>query len=92
MGATAAAAASAAIARAIKASGAIVRVEPAEFLRLVARNEAPLVVVSYGGLLKKRYKYLVSYKGFVFFTQAVEQLVLPSDCEMVGAERIWVPD
>lgn len=79
------------VAQAIKASGAIVRVDPVDFLRLVARQDAPLVVVSYGGLFAKRYQYLASYKGLVFHTKTVEALALPRGCEVVQARQIWIP-
>ena len=79
------------IAQAVKASGAIVRVEPTELLRLLERSDAPLVVVSYGGLLQKRYQYLTSYKGLVFHTKTPDQLALPRGCEVVSAQQIWIP-
>lgn len=44
----AAAAAGAIVAQAIKASGAIVEVEPEDFQNLVNREEKPLIVVSRG--------------------------------------------
>jgi hypothetical protein len=79
------------IAQAIKASGAIVRIAPAEFVRLLGRGDAPLVVASYGGLLQKRYQYLTSYKGLVFHTKSPDQLALPRTCEVIEAEQIWIP-
>jgi hypothetical protein len=84
-------AAAAMIAQAVKASGAIVRVEPAEFLRLLDRADAPLVVVAYGGVLQKRYQYLTGYKGLVFHTKSRDQLVLPRGCDVVSAKQIWIP-
>jgi hypothetical protein len=86
-----AAAAAAAIAQAIKASGAIVRVEPQDFARFVARQEAPLVVHARGGVFRKHYQYLTSYRGFVFFTKSREPLPLPGKVELVAAGSIWVP-
>jgi len=40
--------AAAAIARAVKTSGVLMRLEPEEFLKVLNRMEAPLVVVSMG--------------------------------------------
>ena len=63
------AAAAAAIANAIKASGVLVRLDPEEFAKLLARAEAPLVVAAegfWGG-----YKYLTSYRGLAFFTVVI---------------------
>ena len=79
------------IAQAVKASGAIVRVSPSDFQRLVERQDAPLVVASYGGLLAKRFQYLTGYKGLVFHTKSAEALVLPRGCDIVHAEQIWIP-
>ncbi len=89
-GATAAAAA-AAVAQAIKASGVLVRVEPAEFLKVMARQEEPLVVCAVGGFLSTSYQYLAAYKGLVFFTKSPEELPLPPRAETVIARSIWIP-
>ena len=85
-----AAGAAAVIAEALKAMGAIVCVEPQEFLAILERAEKPLVVHSPGGLLTKQ-KYLTSYKGLVFFTKSNEALLIPASVEMVTAKKIWVP-
>ena len=84
------AAAAAAIANAIKASGAIVQVEPAEFLKILGKAEEPLVVHSPPGLFT-RYKYITGYKGLIFFTRSADPLMLPSKAEVVTAKKIWVP-
>lgn len=86
-----AAAAAAAIAQAIKASGAIVRVEPADFLRILERQQAPLVVHATGGFFSTSYLYLSSYKGLAFFTKSLAPLSLPTNCEVVQAQKIWIP-
>ncbi len=84
-------AAAAAIAQAIKASGAIVRVEPHDFDALLARTEEPLVVCAEGGFLSTNYQYLTAYKGLIFFTKAAEPLRLPQNVEIIRAKRIWIP-
>jgi hypothetical protein len=86
-----AAAAAAAVAKAIKASGAIVRVEPEDFLRILRRQQAPLVVHATGGFFSTSYLYLSSYKGLAFFTKSPAALDLPSGCEVVQAQKIWIP-
>jgi len=83
--------AAAAIAQAIKASGAIVRVEPDDFGRVLARQNAPLVIVAHGGLFGARFQYLTSYKGFAFFTKTSEPLYLPDNAEVIQAKKIWIP-
>ncbi len=84
-------AAVAAIAQAIKACGVLVRVEPAEFLRIVQRQQGPLVVHATGGFFSTNYQYLTSYKGLAFFTKSPEPLSLPPGSEIVQAGSIWVP-
>jgi hypothetical protein len=84
-------AAAAAMIQIIKASGAVVRVEPQEFLRLVGRQEEPLVIRARGGFLEARWQYLTSYKGFVFFVKSREPLPLPGRAEVLDARKIWVP-
>jgi hypothetical protein len=90
-GASGAAAAAAAIAQAIKASGAIVRVEPEDFLRILERQREPLVVHATGGFFSTSYLYLSSYKGLAFFTKSTTPLTLSGGCEIVTAQKIWIP-
>lgn len=90
-GAAAGAAAAATIAQAIKASGAIVKVEPEEFMNIVSRGKNPLIVVSKGGFLNKLFDYLTGYKGFVFYTRSNKPLYLPGDSEIISAKQIWIP-
>ena len=85
-----AAAAAAAIAQAIKASGVLVRLESGEFLKVLRRVENPLVVIAQGGWFSGRYQYLFSYKGLTFFTKSKAPVDLPP-CEIVTAGQIWIP-
>ncbi len=86
-----AAAAAAAIAQAVKASGAIVSIEPDGFLTIVNRCEKPLVIVARGGVLDRSFRYLVSYKGFAFHTKSKTELMLPGKAEVIQAGSIWIP-
>jgi hypothetical protein len=86
-----AAAAAAAIAQAIKASGALVRIDPEGFKTLVQRSREPLVVIAEGGFFSKKFQYLMGYKGLIFFTSSKEQIGLPSSAEVVSAKTIWMP-
>ncbi len=90
-GAGAAAAAAAAIAQAIKASGTIVRVAPEEFVRILGRQQEPLVVRATGGFFGTSFQYLSSYKGLAFFTKSPTTLSLPTRCEIIDSEKIWIP-
>ncbi|HHW74851.1 MAG TPA: hypothetical protein GX744_06300 [Firmicutes bacterium] len=87
-----AAAAAAAIAQAIKASGAIVRVSAEDFTTIVDRVERPLVVVSVGKVLVKRYHYLTSYKGLIFYTKSPRELMFKGTTEYITAGSIYVPN
>ncbi|MGH9943537.1 MAG: hypothetical protein ACRD9R_14425 [Pyrinomonadaceae bacterium] len=90
-GATVAAAAAAAIANAIKASGVVVRVEAADFQNVMRKVERPLVVCAEGGFFTTHYQYLVSYKGFVFVTKTASPILLPAGVETVMAKKLWLP-
>ena len=85
------AAAGAAIAKAIKASGVIVRLNPDEFRKVMVRVSNPLVVIAQGGVFSTKYQYLTSYKGLAFFTKSKIPLDLPAGAEVVTADRIWIP-
>jgi hypothetical protein len=85
------AAAAAAIARAIKASGVLVRLDPVEFLKILGRVPDPLVVAATGGVFTKNYQYLVGYKGLAFYTKSAEPLQLPASAEVIAAKSIWIP-
>ena len=85
-------AAAAAIAQAIKASGAIVRMEPNDFLQIVGRANEPLVVLATSRFFgKTSYKYITSYKGLAFYTKSSSQLPLSIRAELVSAKSIWMP-
>jgi hypothetical protein len=86
-----AAAAAAAIANAIKASGVIVHLEPDDFVAILMRQPGALVVQATGGFFGTKYQYLTSYKGLAFFTKARTPLGLPSGTELVQARKMWVP-
>lgn len=90
-GAAGAAGAAAVIAEAIKASGAIVRVEPSEFAKLLERNGEALVVHAEGRFLSPRHKYLMGYRGLVFYTATAEPIGLPRGCEVIEAKKVWIP-
>jgi len=91
-GGAVAAAAAAAIANAIKASGVVVRVSAGDFQSLLRRAKGALVVHAKGGVFSTKYGYLISYKGFAFFTKSPEPIPLPADSETIRAAKIRVPD
>ena len=86
------AAAHAAVLNAVKSSGVVVRLEPVEWLALLKRTDAPLIIVSTGGVFKKHVRYLTSYRGLAFYTQSAQALMLPSRAEVIQAKAISVPD
>jgi hypothetical protein len=86
-----AAGAMAVMAEAIKASGAIVQVEPKEFLNILNKAKEPLVVCSPAGFLTQN-KYLTSYKGLIFFAKSKEQLAIPASAEVISARKIFIPE
>lgn len=88
----AAAAASAAIANAVKACGTIVHVEPDEFLKILSFQKDPLIVQARGGFLSKSNRYMTSHKGLAFFCKSRAELALPGDSQLIHAKRIAIPD
>jgi hypothetical protein len=85
------AAMAAAIAEATKASGAIVRVEPLDFMAILGRAENPLLVYCESRFFHTSYQYLIGYKGLVFYTKSRTPLDLPRNIEVVTAKKIWIP-
>jgi hypothetical protein len=83
--------AEAAIADAIKASGVLVHLAPAEFSKILSHATNPLVVIAEGGFFSATFQYLTSYKGLAFFTKSDVVLQLPPGTEVVTAERIHIP-
>jgi hypothetical protein len=91
MSAEAGAAVAAAIANAIKASGVVVRVRAEDFANILRRLDKPLVIYSKGGFFATKHQYLISYKGFAFYTKTSDQIDLPRSVEVINAEKIWIP-
>ena len=87
-----AAAAHAALINALKASGVVVRLEIAEWLKILGRTDRPLVVTGTGGVFKKHNQYLTSYRGLAFFATSKDTIVLPPRCEIIQAKSISIPD
>lgn len=77
---------------AIKACGTLVRIEPDEFLRLLARQDSPLIVHALGGFLITNYQYLTSYKGLAFYCKSPKPLPLPEHAELISARKMTIPE
>ncbi len=91
-GATAAAAAAAETAHAIKASGAVVHVEAGDFETILRKIESLLVVCAEGGIFSRKHHYLTSYRGLIFYTRSQTPLLLPPQVELITARKIWIPE
>ena len=88
---TTAAIQNAVIAQAIRASGAIVRVTQEEFMKILRKVESPLIIAGISGVFKKKYEYLTSHRGFIFFTLCDAEIAFPSHTEIIAAKKIWIP-
>ncbi|HYU01943.1 MAG TPA: hypothetical protein VEK85_16335, partial [Gemmatimonadales bacterium] len=86
-----AAAHAAAIAQAIKASGVVVRLEAGEFLRILHRQDEPLIVLARGGFFQAKWRYLTTYKGLAFFAESPDLLPMPGRAQVIEAKTIWIP-
>ena len=87
---TAATSAANAAARALKASGAIIKLESGEFAKILLRTTDPLIVISPTGFKKRKTKYLLSWRGFVFYCETKEQMNLRSCAETILDDNIWI--
>src|SRR2546427_12970299 len=81
----------AAIAQAIKASGVVVRVEPANFQRILNQQDEPIVVCARGGFFRIHWRYLTTYKGLAFFTMSPDPLPLPGRPQLLAGSAKRVP-
>jgi len=86
-----AAAVQAAIANAIKASGAIVKVDAEDFLTVMHKTDEPLVVYAATKVFKTSHQYMTAYRGFIFYTKTPEPLMLPNRALVINAKKIWIP-
>lgn len=82
----------AAIAQALRATGAIVQLESHEFQKILSKSVKPLVVTATGGLFSKNHQYLTSYKGLCFFCKSGTELRLPAEAEVIYSKKIWIPE
>ena len=85
------AAAAAAMANAIKASGAIVEMDSEEFQKLLWKVDDPLVVTAESKFLSTTYKYLFAYRGLIFYTKTKDPIRLGGKVEVIRSKKIWVP-
>ncbi|AFZ23699.1 hypothetical protein Cylst_1412 [Cylindrospermum stagnale PCC 7417] len=69
-----------------RGTGVCVKLE--DFLTILSKMEAPLVIVTSEGFFTKIYKYVTAYKGFVFFTESLDKLELGSNIEVIYAQSL----
>jgi hypothetical protein len=82
----------AALANAVKASGVVVKLDPPEWLKVLKRTDNPIVVISRGGMFRRKSQYLTTYRGLAFYTSSEPPLVLPGRAELINAKSIWTPE
>ena len=80
------------IANAIKACGTLVKVEPQEFLKIIEKQDQPLVVRTSAGVFSNSIKYLTSYKGLAFHCKSATELSLPPKAELINSKKFSMPD
>jgi hypothetical protein len=80
------------IANAIKACGTLIRVESQAFLKIVEKQEQPLVVIKSPGVFSNSFKYLTSYKGLAFHCKSQMELRIPQNAEVIHAKKFSIPD
>jgi hypothetical protein len=91
--AASAAAAAQAIASAIKASGAIVEIEPRDFEQLVRRVPDTIVLHQEpAGMFSRDHRYTTSLGGFIFVARTREAIFEPGQIRAIPVKKIWFPD
>lgn len=90
-GAAAAGAAHRARMNAIRSFGTIVTVTAEELLKIIEKDDEPLIVTSTGGFFSVEYRYLVPYRGLAFYATTSYPLVLPDRAEIVQASKVYLP-
>lgn len=68
--------------------GTGVRVKSEDFLNILSKSQDPLVIFTAEGFFTKIYKYVTTYKGFVFFTESLDRFEFSSDIEVIQAQSI----
>ena len=77
------------IAKAIMAYGSSVLLSPTDFVKIVARQESPFVVVAiHSGIFFTRYRYLTAYRGLAFCCKSKTELVFEDGTELVRAAKM----
>jgi hypothetical protein len=69
-----------------RGTGVCVKLE--DFLTILSKMEAPLVIVTSEGFFTKIYKYVTAYKGFVLFTESLDKLEFGSNIEVIYAQSL----
>lgn len=69
-------------------SGVRVAVEPAEFIKIISRANAPLVIMEETGVIKEKYLYLTIYRGVPIIAKSERKLALPEDADTIEASEI----
>lgn len=78
-------------AQALKANGVFVTVESEDFLDILRKMDAPLIVTSSKGVFSTQHCYLTSYKGLAFYTKSPEPLPFPERAEVIPSKSISIP-
>jgi hypothetical protein len=77
------------IAKAIMAYGSSVLLSPTDFVKIVTRQESPLVVFAmHSGIFSTRYAYLTAYRGLAFYCDSKTELVFEDNTEFVRAAKM----
>lgn len=77
--------------RAVKSFGILVKLSHNDFLALVEKDANALILKTRSKMWFFGYRYLISYKGFAFYTNSTLELKLPKDREIMLIDRIVIP-
>lgn len=78
--------------QATRSFGIITQVGRETFIEIIGRQDKPLILESTGGIFRKHYRYLTSYKGITFFTKCYNAVNLPTNAEIIKVHNIRIPE
>lgn len=76
--------------QALGSFGLMVRVGAGTFLHLVAAAGEPMVLHGRAGLLRRAHRWVLSHRGYVFWTETSD--LLPLDVDVVEVGRLRMPE
>ncbi|MBX2966803.1 MAG: hypothetical protein KF845_11700 [Cyclobacteriaceae bacterium] len=72
-------------------TGAFIKIEEADFRKILNENKGLLVIQSKTGVISKSHLYLTSYKGFVLYAKSKQPIHIPEGHEVIQVANVSLP-